>query len=122
MFSLKCAAKENIISPVSMRSSIQETNIIATYPNLNIILRISLTHPIFIASGERSFSVIALQNHHKNVGNSLMLIFYSSRYGCCWVNDCKPEVTTEDAAIKILKIQISRQEKLKYFFRIALGR
>ena len=48
-------SKENIISPVSMWSFIQENNIIATFPNLNTILRIYLTLPISNASGERSF-------------------------------------------------------------------
>ena len=52
-------SKENIISPVSMWSLIQENNIIVTFPNLNIILRIYLTLPISNASGERSFSVMA---------------------------------------------------------------
>ena len=42
-----------------MWSFIQENNIIATFPNLNIILRIYLTLPISNASGERSFSVMA---------------------------------------------------------------
>jgi len=49
----------NPVSPVSMWSFIQENNIIAIFPNLNIILRIYLTLPISNASGERSFSVLA---------------------------------------------------------------
>ncbi|XP_023211789.1 uncharacterized protein LOC111614656 [Centruroides sculpturatus] len=49
-------SKENM-SPVSMWSFIQENNIIATFLNLNIILRIYLTLPISNASGKRSFSV-----------------------------------------------------------------
>ena len=51
-------SKENIILPVSMWSFIQENCIIATFRNLNIILRIYLTFPISNASGERSFSVM----------------------------------------------------------------
>ena len=52
-------SKENIMSPTSTWLFIQENNIIATFPNLNTILRIYLTLPISNASGERSFSVMA---------------------------------------------------------------
>ncbi|ESO01990.1 hypothetical protein HELRODRAFT_65462 [Helobdella robusta] len=41
-----------------MWSFIQENNIIATFPNLNVILRIYLTLQVSNASGERSFSVM----------------------------------------------------------------
>ncbi|ESO05720.1 hypothetical protein HELRODRAFT_77310 [Helobdella robusta] len=41
-----------------MWSFIQENNIIATFPNLNVILRIYLNLPVSNASGERSFSVM----------------------------------------------------------------
>lgn len=48
-----CIKEENIKSPESMYSFIQENNIVATFANLNIILRIYLTLPISNARGER---------------------------------------------------------------------
>ena len=51
-YNLRLIRKENINSPLSMWLFIQENNIIATFSNLNIILRIYLTLPISTASAE----------------------------------------------------------------------
>ncbi|ESN96798.1 hypothetical protein HELRODRAFT_92768 [Helobdella robusta] len=64
-----------------MWSFIQENNIIATFPNLNVILRIYLTLPVSNASGERSFSVMGrIKNFLRStlgqqILNSLSLLY-----------------------------------------------
>ena len=59
--------KNSVTSPSEMLQFIIKNNIISTFPNVEIILRIYLTLPLSNASGERSFSVLKrVKNYLRN--------------------------------------------------------
>lgn len=49
-----------ISSPTEMLDYVYKENLLDSYPNLSIALRLLLTLPVTVASGERSFSALKL--------------------------------------------------------------
>lgn len=52
-------------SPIDMLRYIYRENVLYLYPNLSIALRLLLTVPVRVASGERSFSRLKLSIEHQ---------------------------------------------------------